>query len=88
MMLRGTVKVEVRIYYAEEDVDFSGDYEGVEVLIGEKSVRKYEDYYHDKGAVKAEAFVDGLKFALLSNPDFDGKVVVETTRTNDEVEGE
>ena len=56
---------EIHGYYEGEEVnDCGGDYDGVEVIIDDVVVAEYGDYYHDKGAEKAEGFVEGYLFAL------------------------
>jgi hypothetical protein len=54
------VKVEITTYYPE-DVPGAA---GVSLSIGGKEVRRYYAF----GEIKAEAFVDGLKFAYMTNP--------------------
>jgi hypothetical protein len=56
-------KIEIVTHYAEDDEDCSCDYYSVDVKIGGKVVRHYSDHYHDKGAEKADSFVDGYLFA-------------------------
>lgn len=65
------MKVEIVTHYAEEDTDFSGDYYSVDVKINGKVVRHYSDHYHDKGAEKADSFVDGYLFALGKDIDIE-----------------
>lgn len=48
--------------------DTDGDYDAVVVLIDNKEVARYCDEYHDKGAHKAEAFVDGFFSARDMKP--------------------
>ena len=59
------LKFKIITHFEVEDEECSGEYTSVEIL-DEKgnSIVKYGDYYHDKGRQKAEAFLDGLKFAL------------------------
>jgi len=47
----------------KDDDIFGGDYSGVDIYKGDELVAEYGDYYHDKGAEKAEAFIEGLEWA-------------------------
>lgn len=58
------MKVEIVTHYDKDDKECSGEYVGVDVIVEGKVVASYQDYYHDKGDLKAEAFVEGLKWAL------------------------
>jgi hypothetical protein len=48
--------------YCKCDTDFSSDYLGVSLYIDEKLIRSYGDYYHEKGDIRADAFVDAIEF--------------------------
>jgi len=50
----------IEFHYSKDDPDCSGDYYEVWIKDGGKIIQKYGDYYHDKGAEKASAFIDGL----------------------------
>ena len=57
--------LEIHEYYEGEEVnDCGGDYDAIEVIIDDEVVTHYGDHYHDKGAEKAEGFVEGYLFAL------------------------
>lgn len=48
--------------YGNDDADCSCDY--YEVILSREDgteIRRFGDYYHDKGREKAEGFIDGLK---------------------------
>jgi hypothetical protein len=47
----------------ENEEDFGTDEIGVNVIIDDKIVASYGDYYHDKGSIKAVAFIEGYCFA-------------------------
>ena len=55
-------KVEIQIFYPKCDKDFKSDYWYVKVLIDDKIIKSYNDHYHDKGLLKAKAFVEGLMY--------------------------
>jgi predicted DNA-binding protein (UPF0251 family) len=53
------MKIEIRTHYPEGEM--YSDYAEVSVHIDGIEVIRYGDWYHDKGAEKASAFVDGVK---------------------------
>lgn len=57
------MKAEIVAHYPIDDTDFSGDYYDIELFIEGNLVKKFGDYYHDKGHVKVEAFLEGVAFA-------------------------
>lgn len=63
------MKIEIIEHYEKNDNQFWGDYLSVEVRINGKRVRHYGDYYHDKGNVRAEAFVDGIAHTHPTTPE-------------------
>ena len=60
------IKIKIIEHFDVSDPKFSGDYREIEILINEKQVALFGDYYHDKGQERAEAFIKGLKFVLLN----------------------
>lgn len=53
-------KITIKTYYDKLDKDFSEDYIGIDVLLDKKVIYSYGDDYHDKGQIKAEAFLAGV----------------------------
>lgn len=49
------------IHFFSDDTDFTGDYTGVDIIINNDLVTRYEDQYHDKGIEKAKGFADAVK---------------------------
>ncbi len=68
-------KVEQLFCYPSKE-EFGGDYYAVEVAFDGKTVVTFGDSYHDKGAEKAEAFVQGVSFALQATLDLKVRDVV------------
>tara|TARA_R110002073_G_scaffold144403_4_gene296510 strand:- start:1116 stop:1358 length:243 start_codon:yes stop_codon:yes gene_type:complete len=63
--------------YDEEELhneDFGGDYGAVEVYMNDKLVKSYGDYYHDKGDIAADAFIEGY---LYCSGDKNTKIIRE-----------
>ena len=58
------MNIETLIRFSADDAKFLGDYCEVLVLIDGKVARTFGDAYHDKGLVKADAFVDGFLHAV------------------------
>lgn len=57
-------KIEIVTIYPDHDPECVGDYESVEVEFDGKVVIRFGDYYHEKGDVRADAFVRGVQYAL------------------------
>ncbi len=53
-------KIKVLTHYFEDDPTFIGDYTSVEVFLDDLKVVEYGDAYHDRGAQKADGFVDAV----------------------------
>lgn len=71
-------KFKVITHYSQDDEDCGGDYESVTIEDERGTVvARYGDYYHDKGCHKAEAFLDGVRFALQED------IEVEEVSIND-----
>ena len=51
------MKVVIQQVFPSED--FGGDYYGIKVLINDELVAEYGDWYHDKGDVMADGFIEG-----------------------------
>ena len=58
------MKIEIIQHYQEDDPDYISDYVDVEVFVDGDLIREYADGYHDNGDIKAEAFVEGIKWAI------------------------
>lgn len=63
-------KYKVTTHYCEDDTDFCGDYMAMELEVfhedsGWETMLELQDYYHDKSDVVIEAFLDGLRSALI-----------------------
>lgn len=56
--------IEIVEHFDKDDEDFSGDYLSIEIFVNGKKAISYGDYYHEKGDIAAEAFVEGLNFAF------------------------
>ena len=54
----------IGLYNKEYHDDVDGDYDAISVIINGEKVAQYYDYYHDKGDLKAEAFIQGWFKAL------------------------
>lgn len=66
------------VHYDNSDTDFGGDYFGIELFNQEgKRIKKYGDYYHDKGDLKCQEFISGVEYAL------DKKATVEVVKKAD-----
>lgn len=70
----------ISIHFQRDDKDCDGDYYDVEVFIDGKLVKKYGDYYHDKGEIRAEEFLNGVKHVV--GPSF--KILRESIADRDE----
>lgn len=57
------MKVKIVTHYQIEDTECNGDYYDIELFIDGKLVKEFGDYYHEKGDVKVEAFLEGIKYA-------------------------
>lgn len=62
-------KLKIVLHYDIGNDEFDGDYSAVSVYFGSKLLKRYGDYYHDKGEERAESFCEG--YALAKNLDFD-----------------
>ena len=51
-------------HFDKDDEDFGGDYASVSIFVNGKEVITYGDHYHEKGRERAEAFIEGLEYAL------------------------
>jgi hypothetical protein len=71
-MTRATVTT----HFDVSDPGCEGDYIDVTIHVGRKLVAEFGDWYHDKGAEKANGFVQGLKYLYP-------KLVVRLTRKAD-----
>lgn len=59
------VRITKITHYSENDDDCDGDYHDVELLDDTGNViAHFGDYYHDKGDVKADSFIEGIEYAL------------------------
>jgi hypothetical protein len=81
------MKIEIITHYDEEDTDFSSDYYSVDVKIAGRVVRHYSDHYHDKGAEKADSFIDGFLFASGKDIDIEksSQLIKRTNKADGEV---
>lgn len=50
------------VHYAEDDPEFISDYYSVELFVDGKKVKHFSDWYHGKGDIKCDAFIEGIKF--------------------------
>lgn len=58
------MKIKIVTKYCNDDTEFMSDYLGVDVYVDDPLVRSYGDYYHDKGDIRAESFVEGLTYGM------------------------
>lgn len=79
--------IEIITHFGKDDKDCSCDYYSVDVKFEGKIVRHYSDHYHDKGAEKAESFVDGVLFAEGHNIDIEkpNKLIKRTHKADGKV---
>lgn len=75
------MKIKKVIHYAEHDTDFCKDFYSIELFINGELIKHYGDWYHDKGQIKCEEFIKGIKFAsdkeveVITEQVADGKMV-------------
>jgi len=60
------MKVKKITHYQKDDEDFIKDFCSVEIFIDGMKTKHYGDWHHDKGEVKAEAYIDAIT-DLISN---------------------
>ncbi len=58
------MNAKIVLHYAKDDPKCSGDYNDVELFIDGNLVEAFGDHYHDKGSIKAEAFLEGAEWAI------------------------
>lgn len=52
-------------HFPKNDKDCGGDYSDVEVIDDTgKVIAEYGDYYHEKGDIAAQAFVEGVAYGM------------------------
>ena len=62
------MKFIVTTHYSEDDTDFGGDYLSIDINLDDGTpIASYGDCYHDKGEEKADAFIDGVKWAVRNS---------------------
>ena len=54
------MNIKVVTHYSKNDSECRGDYYLVTIEKNGKVIQSYGDYYHDKGHLKAEAFLDAM----------------------------
>lgn len=65
-----TMKFKIVTHYCVDDVEFDGDYTGIELFDGDGNlIEEYGDWYHDKGQVIVEGFLEGVSYATGQIPD-------------------
>ena len=60
--------IKVITHFFDNDPECGGDYQSIEVIINNKLVEEYGDYYHDHSQDKIEGFLNGLKWCLGKIP--------------------
>lgn len=68
-MTQQNPKLKVITHYSKDDPKMIGDYTGVEIFKEETNgmftlLKRYGDYYHDKGLERAAGFLQGYSAAL------------------------
>lgn len=76
-------RIEVIYHYSKEDPDCDGDYYDVEIFFDEVLVQTYGDYYHDKGSIKVEAWLEGY-FAALGITNYESRVETKDIADRDD----
>lgn len=56
------MNIKVVTHYSKNDSECRGDYYLVTIEKNGKVIQSYGDYYHDKGHLKAEAFLDAMRY--------------------------
>lgn len=76
-------EVQIIEHFDISDEECGGDYHYVTVNIDGIQVVEFGDHYHDKGAEKAEGWVEGFKYAA---EDYEATVrILDVKRVNDSV---
>lgn len=60
-------EVRVMTHFCSDDVECDGDYCQVDLMIDDKVVKSWGDYYHDNGSEKCASFIEGMKFVQGSS---------------------
>jgi len=60
------IKFKVVTHYPEDDPSFDTDYCSVDLYRDDELIKQWGDYYHDDGAVKCDAFIEGYTEAVGS----------------------
>ena len=60
-------EVEVVTHFCSDDLECDGDYCQVDLIINDKIIRSWDDYYHDKGAEKCVSLIEGVEFVQCSS---------------------
>lgn len=71
------MQIEIITHYSKDDPQCNGDYRSVDVKIDGKMIESYGDSYHEKGDIRAESFVEGVKWALETINEYDGIEVTQ-----------
>jgi hypothetical protein len=64
------LKIKKVVHYAEEDKEFISDYYSIELFINGERIKKYGDWYHDKGDEKCDAFIEGIMYMYGGGIDY------------------
>ncbi len=59
-----TNTVKVITHYYKDDVNYTGDYDSVEIQINNTPVVLFGDSYHDKGKEKAQGFIEACLYFM------------------------
>ena len=54
-------------HFCSDDPECDGDYCQVDLMIDDKMVKSWDDYYHDQGIEKCKSFIEGMEF-VQGNP--------------------
>ncbi|MFW6282411.1 MAG: hypothetical protein ACOC1O_06485, partial [bacterium] len=71
------------IHYAEHDTEFLEDFYSIDLIKDGKIIGHWGDWYHDKGRIKCDAFVEGIKFCLEDLIVYDTEIEIEEEKVAD-----
>lgn len=54
------VKIKVVVHYSPDDIEFNCDYYQIDIYLNGFKIKEFGDYYHDKGNIRAESYLDGI----------------------------
>lgn len=71
------MKALIVTHFSKEDKNLNGDYYDIELFIDDQLVKKFGDYYHDKGSEKVEAFIEGIEWATSKSVKVEHKKIAD-----------